>query len=229
MTNSTRRPLAIGLIVVLAVLGSLSWRSPGHRPRPANRGGGQARRRWRLRAPLAAQGLRHRQGDLRAGQAGPPPSRGDHPGEDRPQGERSPGDDHRPRDSRARSGSRPSSSPRASPRSTRTCETTVARGLLRETACDRKRGGPPDKYFWVADQCPIHDDRAPNHRSAVQPLHSRATTIITTTTAAEARTAGRRPTGWERRRSLRANAYIVLPAAPRTEPLADWENASKQA
>ena len=31
--------------------------------------------------------------------------------------------------------------------------------------------GRRDKYFWVADQCPIHDDRAPNHRSAVQPLH----------------------------------------------------------
>ncbi|HEY7151929.1 MAG TPA: hypothetical protein VH391_09625 [Solirubrobacterales bacterium] len=33
--------------------------------------------------------------------------------------------------------------------------------------------GRHDKYFWVADQCPIHDDRAPNHRSAVQPLHGR--------------------------------------------------------
>jgi hypothetical protein len=31
--------------------------------------------------------------------------------------------------------------------------------------------GRHDKYFWVADQCPIHDDRAPNNRSAVQPLH----------------------------------------------------------
>jgi hypothetical protein len=27
-----------------------------------------------------------------------------------------------------------------------------------------------DKYFWVVDQCTIHDDRAPNNGSASQPL-----------------------------------------------------------
>ncbi len=32
--------------------------------------------------------------------------------------------------------------------------------------------GRSDKYFWVADQCPIHDDRAPNRGSAVQRLRS---------------------------------------------------------
>ena len=30
--------------------------------------------------------------------------------------------------------------------------------------------GRGDKYFWVADQCTIHDDRAPNNGSATQPL-----------------------------------------------------------
>jgi hypothetical protein len=35
----------------------------------------------------------------------------------------------------------------------------------------RNAVGRRDKYFWVADQCPIHDDRAPNNGSAVQPLH----------------------------------------------------------
>jgi hypothetical protein len=35
--------------------------------------------------------------------------------------------------------------------------------------------GRSDKYFWVADQsnCPIHDDMAPNHGSAVQKLKPR--------------------------------------------------------
>jgi hypothetical protein len=28
--------------------------------------------------------------------------------------------------------------------------------------------GRKDKYFWIADQCTIHDDRAPNNRSATQ-------------------------------------------------------------
>ena len=33
--------------------------------------------------------------------------------------------------------------------------------------------GRADKYFWIADQCTIHDDRAPNNRSATQPLRHR--------------------------------------------------------
>lgn len=33
--------------------------------------------------------------------------------------------------------------------------------------------GRRDKYFWLADQCTIHDDRAPDNGSAAQPLHHR--------------------------------------------------------
>ncbi len=33
--------------------------------------------------------------------------------------------------------------------------------------------GRSDKYFWIADQCTIHDDRAPNNRSATQQLRNR--------------------------------------------------------
>jgi hypothetical protein len=33
--------------------------------------------------------------------------------------------------------------------------------------------GRRDEYFWVADQCTIHDDRAPNNRSATQPFKRR--------------------------------------------------------
>jgi hypothetical protein len=30
-----------------------------------------------------------------------------------------------------------------------------------------------DKYFWIVDQCPIRDDRAPNNHSATQRLRNR--------------------------------------------------------
>jgi hypothetical protein len=43
----------------------------------------------------------------------------------------------------------------------------VKRRVIREAV------GRTDKYFWVADQCPIHDDRAPNRSSAVQRLRNR--------------------------------------------------------
>jgi hypothetical protein len=43
----------------------------------------------------------------------------------------------------------------------------VKREVIRN-AVDRR-----DKYFWVADQCQLHDDKAPDRGSATQPLKNR--------------------------------------------------------
>jgi len=172
VTKSKRRPLAIGLIVVLAVLGSLlvATQVIGRGQRTVvvdKRGDGGAfepRSRPKVcdivkaTSELAKQGhLRHAvttRGKIDLRENAPPVIITDHPIHG-PIGLASfilsPGEPKVYAHLRDRR---------------RTVVYFVKRRVIANAV------GRRDKYFWVADQCPIHDDRAPNHRSAVQPLHS---------------------------------------------------------